>query len=59
VVVAGTVLASAAGPGLTGHLIDAGVDYSLQLAAMGFYALGAAALMLLASRRLAARQAAL
>lgn len=31
------VLASAAGPGLTGYLIDAGVHYPYQLVAMGLY----------------------
>ena len=31
------VLASAAGPGVTGYLIDAGVDYPSQLVAMGLY----------------------
>ncbi|WP_062228581.1 MFS transporter [Aureimonas frigidaquae] len=52
VVVATMVFASAAGPGLTGYLIDAGVDYDLQLAAMGAYALVAAAGMWAVSRRL-------
>ncbi len=52
VVVATMVFASAAGPGLTGYLIDAGVDYDLQLAAMGVYALVAAAGMWVVSRRI-------
>jgi cyanate permease len=46
------VLASAVGPGLTGYLIDAGVDYSLQLAVMGAYSLIAAIIMWRVSRRL-------
>lgn len=49
------VFATAMGPGLTGYLIDLGVSYPLQIAAMGFYCLAAAALMLAVSRRLAAR----
>lgn len=52
VVVAVMVLASAMGPGITGYLIDAGVDYSLQLALMGVYSLAAAFLMWRVSRRL-------
>jgi MFS family permease len=52
VVVAVMVLASAVGPGLTGYLIDAGVDYSLQLALMGIYSLAAASVMWRVSRRL-------
>ncbi|MCF6098757.1 CynX/NimT family MFS transporter [Mesorhizobium muleiense] len=52
VVVAVMVLASAMGPGITGYLIDAGVDYSLQLALMGVYSLAAALLMWRVSRRL-------
>ncbi|MFC6487735.1 MFS transporter [Nitratireductor sp. GCM10026969] len=49
------VFATAMGPGLTGYLIDLGVSYPLQIAAMGFYCLAASALMLFVSRRLAAR----
>lgn len=52
VVVATMVFASAAGPGLTGYLIDAGVDYDLQLAAMGLYAVVAAGFMWMASMSL-------
>ncbi|MDP3897151.1 MAG: MFS transporter [Mesorhizobium sp.] len=44
--VSASVLASAAGPGLTGYLIDAGVSYPGQLAAMGLYC-GLASLVLL------------
>lgn len=55
VVVAAMVFASAVGPGLTGYLIDAGVDYPLQLAAMGAYTLAAAALMWWTSRGLKRR----
>ncbi|MDQ2632728.1 MAG: MFS transporter, partial [Pseudomonadota bacterium] len=55
VVVAAAVLASALGPGLTGYLIDAGVDYPLQLASMGVYSLAAAFVMWRVSRRLAGR----
>ncbi|MGD9919996.1 MAG: nitrate/nitrite transporter [Pseudorhodoplanes sp.] len=51
VVVAVMVLASAVGPGLTGYLIDAGVDYSLQLALMGIYSLASASVMWRVSRR--------
>ncbi|RWB05129.1 MFS transporter [Mesorhizobium sp.] len=52
VVVAVMVLASAMGPGITGYLIDAGVDYALQLALMGVYSLAAALLMWRVSRKL-------
>jgi hypothetical protein len=52
VVVAMMVLASAVGPGLAGYLIDAGVDYSLQLALMGIYSLAAASVVWRVSRRL-------
>ncbi|MCT8991054.1 MFS transporter [Chelativorans sp. SCAU2101] len=54
-IVAVMVLATALGPGLTGYLIDIGVSYPLQIAAMGVYCIGAATLMLAVSRRLAAR----
>ena len=57
-ILAAMVFASAVGPGLTGYLIDAGVDYSHQLAAMGAYSLAAAAMMGLVSRRLKRRSAA-
>ena len=55
VVVAAMVLSSALGPGVTGYLIDAGVDYSLQLASMGAYALAATILMWKVSRSLSRR----
>jgi MFS family permease len=55
VVVAAMVLSSALGPGVTGYLIDIGVDYSLQLASMGAYALAATVLMWKVSRSLARR----
>ncbi|MEF2072748.1 MFS transporter [Consotaella aegiceratis] len=51
VVVAMMVFATALGPGLTGWLIDIGVSYPLQLAAMGVYAFAAAGAMVLVSRR--------
>lgn len=59
VVVATMVFASAAGPGLTGYLIDAEVDYDLQLAAMGLYAVAAAVGMWAVSARLVVRQQAI
>ncbi len=52
IVVAVMVLASAIGPGITGYLIDLGVDYPLQLASMGIYSLAAAFLMWRVSRKL-------
>ncbi|WP_245426944.1 hypothetical protein [Mesorhizobium sp. YM1C-6-2] len=55
VVVAAMVLSSAVGPGVTGYLIDIGVDHSLQLASMGAYALAATVLMWKVSRSLARR----
>ena len=55
VVLAAVVFASAIGPGLTGFLIDAGVPYALQLAAMGIYCIVAAALMFATSRGLIRR----
>jgi MFS family permease len=55
VVVAAMVLSSALGPGVTGYLIDIGVDYSLQLASMGAYALTVTVLMWKVSRSLARR----
>jgi len=54
-IVAILVFATGAAPGLTGYLIDHGVSYPLQIAAMGFYCLAAAFLMLVVSRRLQAR----
>jgi MFS family permease len=55
VVVAVLVFASAAGPGLCGLLIDAGVGLPLQIAVLGGYCLAASALMLVVTRRLRAR----
>ncbi|WP_173931822.1 MFS transporter [Chelativorans sp. Marseille-P2723] len=54
-IVAVTVLATAMGPGLTGYLIDIGVSYPSQIAAMGLYCIAAMALMFLVSRRIANR----
>ncbi|WP_309084485.1 MFS transporter [Chelativorans sp.] len=54
-IVAILVFATAMGPGLTGYLIDIGISYPLQIAAMGLYCVGAAFLMLLVSRRLHSR----
>jgi MFS family permease len=51
------VLASAAGPGLTGWLIDIGVPYQNQILAMAVYCLLACAAMALVSRRLVSRAA--
>src|SRR5690606_26028933 len=53
--VAVLVFATAMGPGLTGALIDLGVPYPLQIAAMGVYCFAACGLMVYVSRRLAAR----
>lgn len=55
VVIAILVFATSAGPGLTGYLIDIGVSYSAQIAAMGIYCFAACGLMLLVSRRIIAR----
>ena len=49
------VFATAAGPGLTGFLIDRGVSFPAQILVMGVYCLAAALLMLLVSRRLTHR----
>ncbi|SKA20676.1 MFS transporter [Consotaella salsifontis] len=57
-VVSAMVIATAIGPGLTGWLIDIGVDFEFQLAVMGIYSLAAAALMALVSRRLMAERVA-
>jgi MFS family permease len=54
-IVAVMVFATAAGPGLTGWLIDVGVSYPAQIAAMGIYSLGASLVMMFVSRRLKAR----
>jgi MFS family permease len=55
-IVAIMVFQTAAGPGLTGYLIDHGVSYPAQIAAMGFYCLAASAALLLVSRQLMRRQ---
>ena len=49
--VAATVFATAAGPGITGYLIDAGVGYPAQLVAMGLYCFPVSLLMAFVSRR--------
>jgi hypothetical protein len=49
------VFATAIGPGLTGFLIDRGVYYPAQIAAMGLYCFTMCFLMLATSRRIAAR----
>lgn len=56
-VVSAGVLASAAGPGLTGYLIDGGVDYPAQIVAMGGYCLLISLVMLYVSRRVRGRNA--
>ena len=56
-VVSAGVLASAAGPGLTGYLIDTGVDYPAQIVAMGVYCLLISFVMLYVSRRVRGRTA--
>lgn len=56
-IVAVMVFATAVGPGLTGTLIDFGVSYPGQIFVMGIYCLAASAVLLVASRRLEARNA--
>lgn len=51
------VFATAAGPGLTGYLIDIGVDYPSQIVAMGVYCLLISFVMLYVSRRVRGRTA--
>ena len=53
--VAMMVMASALGPGVTGKFLDAGVNYDVQLRAMGAYALICACLMTVLSKKLLAR----
>jgi sugar phosphate permease len=53
--VAFMVFSTAAGPGVTGYLIDFGVPYPSQIIAMGVYCFGAAALLLPVSAALARR----
>ncbi|MEM9233247.1 MAG: MFS transporter [Pseudomonadota bacterium] len=52
------VFATAAGPGITGTLIDRGISLPTQLFAMGSYCVGAAGIMVLASLALQRRTAA-
>jgi MFS family permease len=54
-VVSASVLASAAGPGITGFLIDKGVDYPGQIIAMGAYCIAASGVLLYVSIRVRAR----
>lgn len=49
------VFATAAGPGLTGYLIDGGVSFPSQVIVMGIYCLAACGALVFASRRLTAR----
>jgi len=58
VIVAFMVFATAMGPGLTGALIDAGVPYSAQIAAMGVYCVAMIGVMMLVSRKALQRHAA-
>ncbi len=51
------VLATAIGPGLTGLVIDAGIDFPAQGIAMGVWCLGLSVVMTLVWRRLAAEAA--
>ncbi|RLQ87690.1 MFS transporter [Notoacmeibacter ruber] len=55
VIIAATVFSTAAGPGLTGILIDQGVDYSAQILAMGAVAALSALLFVPLSARLRRR----
>jgi MFS family permease len=54
-VVSAIVFASAAGPGLTGFLIDAGISYPAQIIVMGFYCLAISVLMIHVSRKVRLR----
>jgi len=54
-VVSAAVLASAAGPGITGYLIDAGVSYPGQLAAMGYYCFAVSLVLAYVAGRVKAR----
>ena len=58
VIVAMMVLATAMGPGLTGWLIDQGVSYPGQIAAMGVYCILSAVVMTVVSRMAAGRETA-
>jgi MFS family permease len=57
-IVSVTVLASAAGPGVTGFLIDRGVSYPGQIVTMGIYCFAVSLVLLHVSRRVRARNAA-
>lgn len=57
VVVAIMVFATAAGPGLTGYLIDLGVSYPNQIITMGLYCVAISIVMVITSRHLIARLA--
>ena len=54
-IVAILVFGTAAGPGLTGYLIDLGISYPFQIFLMGAYCFAAAIIMVFVSRALAAR----
>ncbi len=56
VIIACMVFGTAMGPGITGFLIDIGVDYPLQIMFMGLYCLGASVLMIFVSRQLILRK---
>lgn len=56
-IVSASVFASAIGPGLTGYLIDAGVDYQLQILAMGAYCFAVSALLVYVARTVRKRSA--
>ncbi|MCO5058104.1 MAG: MFS transporter [Rhizobiaceae bacterium] len=49
------VFATAIGPGITGYLIDLGVDYPLQITVMGAYCFAACILLFFVSRRFGER----
>lgn len=55
VIVALLVFATSMGPGLTGFLIDRGVDYGLQIVAMGVYCFAACLVLAYVSRTVARR----
>ena len=57
-IVAFMVFATAMGPGLTGALIDAGVSYSSQIAAMGLYCVAISTVLIQVSRKALMRRAA-
>jgi hypothetical protein len=56
VTVSAAVLATAAGPGVTGTLIDRGIELPTQMVFLGFYCLFAVAAMTTASLVLRARE---